>query len=304
MLDPYKLSMSSVLAAVLLGVTAVRATPALSSRQSITALTTTQIDVFTPYTWYASTAYCEPSQTLAWDCGSNCEANPDFQPVASGGDGDSIQYWYVGYDPSFDTVIVAHQGTNPEEMESLVTDADFFLENLDSSLFPGISSDIECHSGFADEQADTATDILAAVEQTMSQYDTTSVTMVGHSLGAAISLLDSVYLPLWLPEGTTFRTVVYGLPRVGNQAFANYVDATCDLTHINNEEDPIPICPGMFLGYIHPAGEVHIEDSGEWASCPGQDNPSTQCIVGDVPEIWDGDLDDHDGPYNGVTMGC
>ena len=36
----------------------------------------------------------------------------------------------------------------------------------------------------------------------------------------------------------------------------------------------------------------------------GQDNPSTQCIVGDVPYIWDGNLDDHDGPYNGVEMGC
>lgn len=37
--------------------------------------------------------------------------------------------------------------------ESLVTDADFFLTNLNSTLFPGISSDIEVHSGFADEQA-------------------------------------------------------------------------------------------------------------------------------------------------------
>lgn len=36
----------------------------------------------------------------------------------------------------------------------------------------------------------------------------------------------------------------------------------------------------------------------------GQDNPSTGCIVGDVPNIFEGDLSDHDGPYNGVTMGC
>lgn len=114
---------------------------------------------------------------------------------------------------------------------------------------------------------------------------------------------------------------------MGNQAFANYVDAQpTSVTHINNEEDPIPICPGMSLGFVHPSGEVHIEDSGEWAACPGtcardlihsldggsdggimwlgQDNPSTQCIVGDVPYIWDGDESDHDGPYNGIEMGC
>ncbi|KAG6381819.1 Alpha/Beta hydrolase protein [Boletus reticuloceps] len=293
-------SMFSVLAAALLGVTAVRANPSLSARQSITALTTSQIDYFTSYTWYASTAYCTASQTLAWNCGGRSNRGP----VASGGDGDSVQYWYVGYDPSLDTVIVAHQGTNPDEFEADLTDADFFLTNVDSTLFPGISSDIEVHDGFADDQASTATEVLAAVQQTMSEYGTTSVTMVGHSLGAAISLLDSVYLPLWLPAGTTFKTVTYGLPRVGNQAFANYVDANLHLTHINNEEDPIPICPGRFLGFVHPSGEVHIEDSGEWASCAGQDNPSTQCIVGDVDYVWDGNLNNHDGPYNGVTMGC
>jgi hypothetical protein len=33
------------------------------------------------------------------------------------------------------------------------TDADAFLESLDATLFPGISSSIEAHSGFANEQA-------------------------------------------------------------------------------------------------------------------------------------------------------
>lgn len=49
---------------------------------------------------------------------------------------------------------------------------------------------------------------------------------------------------------------------------------------------------------------MHIEDSGEWANCPGQDNPSTQCSTGDVPTIFDGKTGDHDGPYDGVDMHC
>ena len=36
----------------------------------------------------------------------------------------------------------------------------------------------------------------------------------------------------------------------------------------------------------------------------GQDNTSNECIVGDVPNIFVADLNDHDGPYNSVTMGC
>ncbi|TFY56839.1 hypothetical protein EVJ58_g7393 [Rhodofomes roseus] len=278
--------------------------PGLQARQSITALTSAQISAFTPYTWYASAGYCSASETLNWSCGTNCEANSNFEPVASGGNGDSTQYWFVGYDPNLDTVVVSHQGTDPEDILPLITDGDAVLTNLDSSLFPGVSSDIEVHQGFADAQSSTASDVLSAVQKTMSQYSTSNIAVVGHSLGAAIALLDAVYLPLHIPDAT-YRFVGYGLPRVGNQAFANYVDAlSTSVTHINNKEDPIPILPGMFLGFVHPSGEVHIEDSGEWASCPGQDNPSTQCIVGDVPSIVDGDESDHDGPYNGITMGC
>ncbi|KAF8259379.1 lipase, partial [Lactarius quietus] len=237
---------------------------------------------------------------------ANCQANSDFQPVASGGDGDSTQYWYVGFSPSLNTVIVAHQGTNTSEFEADLTDADFFLESLDSSLFPGIPSSVEVHSGFASEQASTAPTILSAVQQTLSEHGASSVTTLGHSLGAALSLLDAVYLRLQLSSSVSVHVVGYGMPRVGNQDFANWVDSNLSgqVTHINNEEDPIPILPGMFLGFVHPSGEVHITDSGTWENCPGQDNPSTLCIVGDVPNIFDGNLDDHDGPYDGITMGC
>jgi len=73
--------MSSVVLTVLLGVIAlainiVNASPSLIARESITALTTSQIDAFTPYTYYASAGYCTSTQTLAWDCGSECSHVP------------------------------------------------------------------------------------------------------------------------------------------------------------------------------------------------------------------------------------
>ncbi|KAJ7780283.1 lipase [Mycena maculata] len=293
--------MARLSAVVLALASLANAAPSLLGRQAITALSTTQIDVFTPYTYYAAAGYCAPATTLAWDCGTNCEANPGFHPVASGGDGDSTQFWFVGYDASLATVIVSHQGTNPTQILAWVTDADFALGPLDSTLFPGLSSSIEAHSGFAAEQAKTATDVLAAVQTTISQFGATKVTIVGHSLGAAIGLLDSVYLPLHL-SGVTFQSILYGLPRVGNLAFADYASTSNTVTHINNKEDLVPILPGMFLGFHHPTGEVHINDSGAWNACPGMDNPSTLCSTGDVPTIFEGDESDHDGPYNGVEM--
>ena len=102
------ISMASVFFTILLGITAVQAS---ASRQSVTALMTSQIDTFSPYTYFASAAYCTPSTTLSWSCGGkllyslelgseldtslcvvNCNNNAGFQPVASGGDGDRVQY--------------------------------------------------------------------------------------------------------------------------------------------------------------------------------------------------------------------
>ncbi|KAK7686333.1 hypothetical protein QCA50_010557 [Cerrena zonata] len=270
------MSFSRILAFALLAATClVQAAPAslseVEKRQTITALSASQISSFKPFTFYASTAYCQPATTLAWSCGANCQANSGFQPVASGGDGNVTQFWYVGFDPSLQTVIVAHQGTDTSKLLPVLTDASIATVRLDSTLFPGVSSSVLVHSGFAGSQSRSASDVLAAVQTAITKFKATQVTIVGHSLGGAIALIDSVFLPLHI-SGVTFKTITYGMPRVGNQAFADYVDAHVALTHVNNEKDPVPIVPGRFLGFHHPSGEVHIEESGEWASCPGQDN--------------------------------
>ena len=148
--------------------------------------------------------------------------------------------------------------------------------------------------------------MLDAVRQVISAHGTSTVTTVGQSLGAALALLDSVFLRLQLPTTISVKFFGYGLPRVGNEAWANLVDAQLpgDVTHINNKHDPVPIVPGILLGYHHPSGEIHIEESGDWVKCPGQDNPSTLCIVGAVPTVFSGDINDHNGPYNGITVSC
>ena len=144
------------------------------------------------------------------------------------------------------------------------------------------------------------------MRQAISAHETSTVTTVGFSLGAALALLDAVFLRLQLPTTITIKFVGYGLPRVGNQAWADLVDAQLpgNVAHINNKRDLVPILPGKLLGYHHPSGEIHIEESGDWVACPGQDNPSTQCIVGAVPTIFSGVERNHFGPYNGITMHC
>lgn len=148
--------------------------------------------------------------------------------------------------------------------------------------------------------------MLEAVNILLGEHPTATVATVGHSLGAALALLNGVYLRLQLDPSIRVRVIGYGLPRVGNEDFANYVDFILpkDVGHINNMRDPVPIVPGMSLGYHHCRGEIHIQESGEWITCAGQDNPDPRCIVGTVSSIYDATFSDHRGPYNGITLTC
>ncbi|EJF64419.1 alpha/beta-hydrolase [Dichomitus squalens LYAD-421 SS1] len=294
------------LSAISVGVRAVPAPHTLTARQdAIIPLPPAEIAAFKPYTWYASTANCNPSSTKAWNCGENCDANPTFEPVDSGGDGIFTQFWYVGYDPTLNVVVVGHQGTDVSKIIPVLIDLDIPLVQLDAELFPGVDPSVRVHQGFAGTQSRSAPGVLAAVEEALSLYPTKNVTVVGHSLGAAIALLDAVYLPLHLPSDVNVRYIGYASPRVGDQAWANYVDSLhMNITRINNKEDPVPVLPPIeIFGYHHASGEVHIRDDDVWVSCPGQDNPSDQCSTGAV-NITTFDAAQHPGPYDGVTIQC
>lgn len=59
-----------------------------------------------------------------------------------------------------------------------LTDIDIITENLNSTLFPGVSSDVWVHSGFADEQAQTADIILAETQSLIASKGATTVILV------------------------------------------------------------------------------------------------------------------------------
>jgi hypothetical protein len=224
----------------------------------------------------------------------------------------------------------------------ILTDIDFILDELDPKLFPGLPKGIKVHNGFGKAHAEsvhisfiltltnanltasyhlirTSSDVLAAVKSALSQSGLNQVTVVGHSLGGAIALLNGVFLPLNLPD-VSVRTVTYGMPRVGNKAFAKYVDANVSIDRVVNRsvahfkfsrsmipilrvtltfrlprEDIVPILPGRFLGFRHPGGEKHIQDDLSWVLCPGGDNTDKWCSVGDARNVFDASVKDHSG---------
>ncbi|EMD39926.1 hypothetical protein CERSUDRAFT_112169 [Gelatoporia subvermispora B] len=276
----------------------------IERRDGTTTLTAAQLASFAPYTQFARAAYCT-SGIPTWTCGDACEANSGFEVTLSGGDGNDVQLYFVGYWPSQNAVVVSHEGTDPTQFLSDLTDTDIVMENLNTTLFPGISNSIFVHSGFANEHAKTAPAILAETRSLIQQRGADSVVLVGHSLGGALAELDALFMTMNLPSDVSIKSVTYGTPRVGDPAYASFFDSQVpDFTRVNNEKDPIPIVPGRFLGFEHPHGEVHIVAPNDAVSCPGDDDATdAECTIATVPNIFDSDLLDHLGPYQGIYIG-
>jgi len=233
-----------------------------SGHGNATELTPSQFAEFTPYIQFARAAYCDPKKITGWNCGAACNALPGFQPNLTGGDGKDIQFFFVGYWPAQSSVVVAHQGTNPKHILAVRTDIELNRIHPDNTLFPGIPT-VEVHEGFANEHKKTANRILAAVRKLMAEHLSTNVILIGHSLGGALAELDSLFMKLNLPAGTTVEGVTFGTPRVGNRAWATFFNSqVSNFTRMNNKRDPIPTFPLNCWGFKHPSKEIHIEANG------------------------------------------
>ncbi|KZO99282.1 lipase [Calocera viscosa TUFC12733] len=270
------------------------------NKAPVTPLTSAQISALTPFAWFANAAYCSHAAVMSWSCGSACSALPGVEVIATGGDNAATPDWFVAYYPAASAVVVSHQGTTTDNILSLIDDGEANLVDLDQSYFPGTSG-IEVHDGFQQTFERSASAVLSAVETGISAYGASQVYVIGHSLGAAVGLLDGLYLATHI--STPITTNLFGLPRVFNQAGANYIDAhALNLQHVTNDNDIVPRLPSTDFGYEHPSGEVFITQVGgsTYDACPGQENYN--CAIGIF--FLEDSTSPHDGPYAGVMIGA
>ena len=76
------------------------------------------------------------------------------------------------------------------------------------------------------------------------------------------------------------------------------------VTFMSNQNDPVPTVPPRFLGFQHPHGEVHIVSPGNAVSCDTDDDATdSQCTIKTVPNIFEGNILNHLGPYEGISLG-
>jgi len=101
--------------------------------------------------------------------------------------------------------------------------------------------------------------VIGAAKDLRSSYPDLPFLFTGHSLGAALSVLSAVdvYLTLGDSRGV-MDSFNFGNPRVGNTAFANFVDGIFDSSYrVVNQDDIVPhLPPRIIQDFRHITTEV------------------------------------------------
>lgn len=92
---------------------------------------------------------------------------------------------------------------------------------------------------------------LAELRQ-LYKHENLSVTFVGHSLGASLSILSAFDVVENGIRDIPVAAFVFGCPGVGNKAFNDRCRRYPNLRflHVKNKIDLIPLYPGRLLGYV------------------------------------------------------
>ncbi|KAK0215106.1 Alpha/Beta hydrolase protein [Armillaria fumosa] len=253
--------------------------------------------------YFSRVAYCSTAAVMAFSCGAPCDALVDSVKIlATGGLGGLIPRCALFFFAL--SVILRLTCTDPSSMVSIANDVELLLTPIDTKVFPSAAQkNVLVHSGFLDTFLRTAPIVLSAVKYGISTTGATTVVLTGHSLGATLTTLDGLMLNDALTN-VSIRTITFGSPRIGNQAFADFVDASFSngsYLRMTNEADPVPHVPPAF--YVHAQGEVHLSEGGAMA-CEGQENESAGCADGVGLLALATGINDHTGPYfDGISFG-
>ncbi|XP_055819699.1 phospholipase A1-Ibeta2, chloroplastic-like [Solanum dulcamara] len=95
-----------------------------------------------------------------------------------------------------------------------------------------------------------AESVVNEVQRLIEQYkgESLSITVTGHSLGAALALLVADEVSTCAPDAPPVAVFSFGGPRVGNRSFADQLNSkNVKVLRIVNNQDVITRVPGMFV---------------------------------------------------------
>lgn len=158
-------------------------------------------------------------------------------------------------DPTYG-IVVAYEGTNNTDWTDFLYDIDFEHAFADDSL--GLPWNALVHHGFLAQHVASWPSVKDTVESALNDNPGKNITVIGHSMGAAISQLGA--LALQKQFGNVEKVVAYAPPRVGNPSYAaSFNDVFNDkYVALWNGQDWVPWILLPELGYLHPNNLIWI----------------------------------------------
>jgi hypothetical protein len=142
------------------------------------------------------------------------------------------------------------------------------------------------HGGFFTAWKEVASAVQSAVTSARQANPSYAVVSTGHSLGAAVATLAAAYLRKQLQIPIDLYT--YGSPRVGNDAFVNFVVGQAGSEfRVTHTDDPVPRLPPIVVNFRHTTPEYWLStgnattvnySADQVKVCEGTAN--TQCNAG------------------------
>lgn len=214
---------------------------------------------------------------------------------------------WTGYSPQRNQIIVSFRGTRTIQW---FYDFDFAFEQL-----PGCP-DGKCyvHKGFWEIYQILQPNITLTVQSLRGKYPTANVTVTGHSLGAAVSMV-ATYDLLYRLKAPVVSLINFGEPRVWSYNASIWVsnlmmNAGTSLWRAAWAADPVVNVPTLSMGYWHAStGNSEIwypkNSTAHYVQCkdgPGYEDLTPDCSFVNVP-LQESNPADH-GWYCGIEHGC
>ncbi|KAI9506181.1 Alpha/Beta hydrolase protein, partial [Coemansia spiralis] len=163
---------------------------------------------------------------------------------------------YVGHNSYTKIIVISFRGS--ADSNDWVQDSEFSFEPWPSH-FPGSM----VHYGFLTAYRAVAGKVAKTVIALAKRYPSYKLVFTGHSLGGAEAVLCAVDVLHQKPEFKhRVHIYTYGMPRIGNQAWADSVNGLgIPIYRVIYENDLVPHIPFQWLGYQHFSQEVWIHNN-------------------------------------------
>ncbi|EAR96490.1 lipase family protein (macronuclear) [Tetrahymena thermophila SB210] len=226
---------------------------------------------------FAVQAYCNNTSIPLNNCGAPCNQNPQgLQNFIEVKNDTTSTRAILGFSPDNDAIVISFRGT--VDLNNWGADLSAAWYNYPNQLCTGTC---QVHTGFFTNYQSIVNQLKSNFKVLKAKYPSAKVYLTGHSLGAALATLSLPDIYSW--NGNKQLDAVYHFesPRVGNQAFANWLRASNFSVYygrITHGYDPVVQNPTSWwpLYYYHTHFEVfYLDFNSQPKLCPQAED--TKC---------------------------